>query len=246
MMCPLCGVDVLPGKVCLNCGYDPSRPDVRPPAKPSIPDPPSQDDAYNTRNWGQAVTEKKAAKSKAKEKAAAATPPRAPFPEANDILEQIDRLGSPPTAAMPPPRAKPAAPASTPPASQRPVAQPPPPTAQAMPPRSKLQQASVPVTTQFAFESQHIVGYAGLVVATVVVRLGEPDDLLPEGQDVQRLSGGPIGMRLRKAIDVALADLKTEAIERGGNGVVGARLEVLPAQGPLAIVTLIGTAVVLE
>jgi len=28
--------------------------------------------------------------------------------------------------------------------------------------------------------------------------------------------------------------------------VVGARLEVLPAHGPLAIVTLIGTAVILE
>src|SRR5207249_9393122 len=25
MMCPLCGLDVLPEKVCLNCGYDPRR-----------------------------------------------------------------------------------------------------------------------------------------------------------------------------------------------------------------------------
>ena len=63
---------------------------------------------------------------------------------------------------------------------------------------------------------------------------------------MQRLSGSPIGMRLRKAIDLAIADLKTEALERGANGVVGARLEVLPAHGPLAIVTLIGTAVILE
>lgn len=90
------------------------------------------------------------------------------------------------------------------------------------------------------------MGYAGLVAATVVIRVGEPDELLPAGVDMQRLSGGPIGTRLRKAIDLAIADLKTEAIERGGNGVVGARLEVLPAQGTLAIVTLIGTAVVLE
>jgi uncharacterized protein YbjQ (UPF0145 family) len=115
-----------------------------------------------------------------------------------------------------------------------------------MPQGSKLQQASVPVTTQFAFEGQRIVGYAGLVAATVVIRVGEAEDLLPAGVDMQRLSGGPIGLRLRKAIDLAIADLKTEAIERGGNGVVGARLEVLPAQGPLAIVTLIGTAVILE
>jgi uncharacterized protein YbjQ (UPF0145 family) len=52
-------------------------------------------------------------------------------------------------------------------------------------------------------------------------------------------------MRLRKAVDLALADLKTEALERGGNGVVGARLEVLPSQGSVAFVTLSGTAVVI-
>src|SRR5207249_292693 len=99
-----------------------------------------------------------------------------------------------------------------------------------------------PVTTQFAFENHRITGYAGLVIATVAVRIGEPDDLLPEGQNLQRLSAGPIGTRVRKAVDLALADLKTEAIERGGNGVVGARLEVLPTQGSVAFVTLSGTA----
>ena len=84
------------------------------------------------------------------------------------------------------------------------------------------------------------------MASTVVVRVGSQDDLLPEGMEMQRLSGGPIGLRLRKAIDLAIADLKTEALERGANAVVGARLEVLPAHGPLAIVTLIGTAVILE
>ena len=84
------------------------------------------------------------------------------------------------------------------------------------------------------------------MTGSVVVRIGETDDLLPLGQDMQSLSSGPIGTQLRKAIDLALADLKTHAIERGGNGVVGVRLEVLPTQGPLATVTMIGTAVVLE
>ena len=200
MTCPLCGIGILPGKVCINCGYDPSRPGVRPSSKPAVPEPPQQetqpDPLASMRDTFPTAAEKKG-KGKQKDKAAAhAAQPAAPSPTA--------------------------------------------------PPRAKLQQASVPVTTQFAFEGQHIVGYAGLVAATVVVRMGEPDDLLPEGQEMQRLSGGPIGMRLRKAIDLAIADLKTEALERGANGVVGARLEVLPAHGPLAIVTLIGTAVILE
>jgi uncharacterized protein YbjQ (UPF0145 family) len=186
---------MLPGKICINCGYDPSRPGVRPSGRPAVQEPPDQDAKQDPlasiRHMLPTAAERKG-KAKQKEKAA--------------------------------------------------VQPPPPPSAQG----SKLQQASVPVTTQFAFEGQHIVGYAGLVAATVVIRVGEADELLPAGVDMQRLSGGPIGARLRKAIDLAIADLKTEAIERGGNGVVGARLEVLPAQGPLAIVTLIGTAVVLE
>ncbi len=222
MMCPLCGLDVLPEKVCMNCGYDPSRPDVRPSGKPSIPSAPKQDNTYGTRDLGRGVTERKAAKSKSKERAA--VPPHAPIPVPDDYLEQIDRLESWPTAA----------PLSTPR-----------PTAQTMPQQSKTQQASVPVTTQFAFEHQRITGYAGLVTATVAVRIGKPDELLPPGQNLQRLSAGPIGMRLRKAVDLALADLKTEALERGGNGVVGARLEVLPSQGSVAFVTLSGTAVII-
>lgn len=203
MECPLCGIGLLPGKICLNCGYDPSRPGVRPTSKPALPDPPNQestpDPLASIRDMLPTAAGRKS-KAKQKEKAPA------------DVPEQ-------PQPTVPPPP---------------------------LPQRAKLQQASVPVTTQFAFEGQHIVGYAGLVAATVVIRIGETDELLPEGLDMQRLSGGPIGVRLRKAIDLAIADLKTEAIERGGNGVVGARLEVLPAQGPLAIVTLIGTAVVLE
>lgn len=228
MTCPLCGIGMLPGKICINCGYDPSRPGVRPSGRPAAQEPPNQDakpdPLASIRDMLPTAAERKG-KGKQKDKAAAQVS-RAAFSDADDVPPQSAHQG--PAAASPQPPVQPATP--------------PPP----MPQGSKLQQASVPVTTQFAFEGQHIVGYAGLVAATVVIRIGEPDELLPAGVDMQRLSGGPIGARLRKAIDLAIADLKTEAIERGGNGVVGARLEVLPAQGPLAIVTLIGTAVVLE
>ena len=218
MTCPLCGIGMLPGKICINCGYDPSRPGVRPSARPVAQESPDQDTKpdplASIRHMLPTAAEKKG-KARQKDKAAAPVSQTA-FSDADDVPPQSARRE--PAAAAPPP----------------------------LPQGSKLQQASVPVTTQFAFEGQRIVGYAGLVAATVVIRVGEPDELLPAGMDMQRLSGGPIGTRLRKAIDLAIADLKTEAIERGGNGVVGARLEVLPAQGNLAIVTLIGTAVILE
>ena len=212
MTCPLCGIGILPGKICINCGYDPSRPGVRPSSKPAIPESSKQDakpDPLASIRDMLPSAEKKG-KSRHKDKAPAPAS-RTAFADADDIMQQIDKLG-----------------------------------AAATPPRSTLQQATVPVTTQFAFEGRHIGGYAGLVASTVVVRVGSQDDLLPEGMEMQRLSGGPIGIRLRKAIDLAIADLKTEALERGANAVVGARLEVLPAHGPLAIVTLIGTAVILE
>jgi len=223
MMCPLCGVDVIPGKVCLNGGYDSSRPGASPSGRPSIPNENKQDNDYSARDVGDAVIERKAAKPKSKEKAAA--PPRAPIQGPDDSLELLAQLDSWPAAA--------------------PVSSPTP-AAPAAPLQSKAPQASVPVTTQSAFENQRIVGYAGLVTSTVAVRIGEPDDLLPEGQVLQSLGAGPIGMRLRKAVDLALADLKAEVLERGGNGVVGARLDVRPTQGPLAFVTLTGTAVVLK
>lgn len=229
MTCPLCGIGILPGKICINCGYDPSRPGVRPSARPAVPEPPKQettpDPLASIRDMLPTAAEKKG-KGKQKDKVAAPAS-RTAFSDADDILEQIDKLG---------PAAEPAAARAAQPTTPSPMA----------PPRATLQQATVPVTTQFAFEGRHIGGYAGLVAATVVVRVGSQEDLLPEGQEMQRLGGGPIGMRLRKAIDLAIADLKTEALERGANGVVGARLEVLPAHGPLAIVTLIGTAVILE
>ena len=225
MTCPLCGIGLLPDKICLNCGYDPSRPGERPTSKPEIPESPRQDTKPDplaaVREMLPSVEKK--GKGKQKDKAAAQAS-RAAVPETDDFMARVDRLSQ----------------VAAPPVAPAPAAPPP------APPRAKLQQASIPVTTQFVFEGQHIAGYAGLVAAAVAVRVGEPDELLPEGQDIQRLSGGVVGLRLRKAIDLAIADLKTEALERGGNGVVGARLEVLPAHGPLAIVTLIGTAVILE
>ncbi len=236
MTCPLCGIGTVPGRICINCGYDPSRPGVRPTSKPAIPEPSKYEtkpDPFAAVRDTLPSVEKKG-KGKQKDKAAAQAA-RTPVSDADDFLERIENLQSAPARAR---AAQPTAPSS---AAPPPVAP-----APSAPSRTTLQQASIPVTTQFVFEGRHIAGYAGLVTAAVVVRIGEPEELLPEGQDLQRLSGGPVGLRVRKAIDLAIADLKTEALERGGNGVVGARLEVLPAQGPIAIVTLIGTAVVLE
>ncbi len=84
------------------------------------------------------------------------------------------------------------------------------------------------------------------MVSAIAIRVGEPSELWAEGQDIRRLSGGPLGLRLRKAIDVAIADLKMEAIDRRANAVLGLRLEFLPVQGNMAILTAMGTAVILE
>lgn len=86
----------------------------------------------------------------------------------------------------------------------------------------------------------------GLVVSSIAIRVGEQSELWSEGQDIRRLSGGPLGLRLRKAIDVAIADLKMDAIDRGANAVLGLRLEFLPVHGNMAILTAMGTAVTLE
>ncbi len=206
MTCPLCGIGILPGKICLGCGYDPSKPGVRPSAKTGPP-PPRPIRAQSFRN--PATSEKKAAKSKPKEKA----------PAPADIIDEFEVMKS----------------AAQPSSSPSPISQ-----------RAQLPEETVQVTTQPAFEGHRIVAYRGLVVSSIAIRVGAQSELWSEGQDIRRLSGGPLGLRLRKAIDVAIADLKMEAIDRGANAVLGLRLEFLPLQGNMAILTAMGTAVTLE
>jgi uncharacterized protein YbjQ (UPF0145 family) len=213
MTCPLCGTGVLPGKVCLYCGFDPKNPDAKPAIR-SEPKPLVKESAFKGTSMSPAGKKPVAKKT-------ARTEPGG-GPEHGDLLEEGDRLGA--SAALASPSALTTSPQK----------------------KTTLQQSTVAVTTQPSFEGQRIEGYVGLVAATVVARVGALEELLPYGQEIQRLSGGPIGLRLRKAINLALADLKTEALESGANGVVGARLEVSPGHGPFAIVTLVGTAVILE
>src|SRR5438445_287105 len=52
MTCPQCGLDMTPGKVCVNCGYDSGRPGASPSDKPGIPITPKEDDTYSTRDVG--------------------------------------------------------------------------------------------------------------------------------------------------------------------------------------------------
>jgi len=163
---------------------------------------------------------KKAAKSKLKEKA----PARADF---IDELEAEESADARPAKPLPAPAAPPS---FSPPISQR----------------AQLPDETVQVTTQPAFEGHRIMAYKGLVVSSIAIRVGEQSELWSEGQDIRRLSGGPLGLRLRKAIDVAVADLKMEAIDRGANAVLGLHLDFLPVHGNLVILTAMGTAVTLE
>jgi uncharacterized protein YbjQ (UPF0145 family) len=207
----------LPGKICLGCGYDPSKPAVRPRAK-SGPPPPRPFSAQSFRN--PARSEKKA-KSKLREKA----------PAPADIIDEFEAEESA--------DARPAKPL---PAPAAPSSFSPPPISQ----RAQLPDETVQVTTQPAFEGHRIMAYKGLVVSSIAIRVGEQSELWSEGQDIRRLSGGPLGLRLRKAIDVAVADLKMEAMDRGANAVLGLHLEFLPVHGNLVILTAMGTAVTLE
>jgi uncharacterized protein YbjQ (UPF0145 family) len=220
MTCPLCGIGISPGKICLGCGYDPSKPEIRPRAK-SGPPPPRP---VRTQPFRNPARSEKKAKSKLKEQASAPA----------DIIDENGDEESADARPAPPPPA-PAIQPSFPPPLPPPIVQ-----------RPQLPEETVQVTTQAAFEGHPIIAYRGLVVSSIAIRVGEQSELWVEGQDIRRLSGGPLGLRLRKAIDVAIADLKMEAIDRGANAVLGLRLEFVPVQGNMAILTAMGTAVTLE
>jgi uncharacterized protein YbjQ (UPF0145 family) len=101
------------------------------------------------------------------------------------------------------------------------------------------------LTTTHHSEGSRIVRYAGLVTGEAILGANLFRDIFASIRDVVGGRSGSYEQVLREAKDIALKEIREEAIRLGANAVIGIDLDYETINNML-IVTASGTAVVIE
>jgi len=104
------------------------------------------------------------------------------------------------------------------------------------------------VPTTNSVEGRRIAGYAGLVSGEAVMGANVFRDMFASIRDIVGGRSGAYEKELKKARDIAIADMVEEATSLGANAVVGVDIdyETVGANASMLMVTATGTAVRLE
>lgn len=104
------------------------------------------------------------------------------------------------------------------------------------------------VTTTPSIEGKRIVEYKGIVSSEVIVGVNVVKDFIASLTDLFGGRSGTYENELIKARESAIEELKSRASLLGANAVVGIDIdyEVLGANGSMLMVSITGTAVVVE
>ena len=104
------------------------------------------------------------------------------------------------------------------------------------------------VTTTPAIEGKKIVEYKGIVSSEVIVGVNLVKDFIASITDIFGGRSGTYENELIRAREEALQELQNRAAMLGANAVVGIDIdyEVLGANGSMLMVSVTGTAVVVE
>ncbi|MEO3715305.1 heavy metal-binding domain-containing protein [Roseateles flavus] len=103
-------------------------------------------------------------------------------------------------------------------------------------------------TTTTGIDGAVITRYLGIVTGEVVLGTNLFEDMVADFRDRYGGRAGGYERKLAQARSQALRQMQTQAMELGGNAVVGVKLdhETVGPQGGLLMVTACGTAVVAE
>jgi uncharacterized protein YbjQ (UPF0145 family) len=106
----------------------------------------------------------------------------------------------------------------------------------------------VVVTTTPSIEGRRISRYLGLVTGEAIMGANIFKDLFAGIRDIVGGRSAAYEAELRKARDIAMDEMRQAAAERGANAVVGVDIdyETVGGQGSMLMVSISGTAVVLE
>lgn len=107
---------------------------------------------------------------------------------------------------------------------------------------------SIIVTTTPSIEGRRISRYAGIVTGEAILGANVFKDIFAGIRDIVGGRSATYERELRRARDLALAELTEAAVERGANAVVGVDIdyETVGGSGSMLMVSVSGTAVVLE
>ena len=108
--------------------------------------------------------------------------------------------------------------------------------------------ASIILSTTPSIEGRRITKYCGIVTGEAIMGANIFKDLFAGIRDIVGGRSATYEAELRKARDLALNEIVLAAAEKGANAVVGIDLdyETVGGQGSMLMVTVSGTAVVVE
>ena len=104
------------------------------------------------------------------------------------------------------------------------------------------------VTTTPSVEGRRIKSYLGLVTGEAILGANVFKDIFAGIRDIIGGRSAAYETELRKAREIAMAEMQQAATELGANGVVGIDLdyETVGSHGGMLMVSISGTAVVVE
>ncbi|MFC3616498.1 heavy metal-binding domain-containing protein [Lutimaribacter marinistellae] len=102
------------------------------------------------------------------------------------------------------------------------------------------------VTTTPGVEGRRITDYRGIVVGEAIMGANVVRDFFASVTDVIGGRSGAYEAKLRDAREIALSELEEQAREKGANAVVGVDLDYEVVGESMLMVSMSGTAVVLD
>jgi uncharacterized protein YbjQ (UPF0145 family) len=108
--------------------------------------------------------------------------------------------------------------------------------------------SAVLITTTPSVEGRTITDYKGIVTGEAIMGANIFKDLFAGIRDIVGGRSATYERELRRARDIALEEIKMAAAEKGANALVGIDLdyETIGANGAMLMVTISGTAVVVQ
>lgn len=103
------------------------------------------------------------------------------------------------------------------------------------------------ITTTNTVEGKKVIKYLGLVSGEAILGANIIKDFLAGIRDIVGGRSAAYESELRQAKEIAIAEMKEQAVALGGNGVIGVDLDFETiGQGSMLMVSACGTAVLIE